>query len=196
MIDERRGRRGCGHGHPPKGRLGSSALGELEHARVAPHDPRCHRQQVADEALAYEIRESAGADRGLFLELIVEGMCVARASASGHMLADMEAERGLSRETVAQQLKKALLDALRFQGQFVEVVHIIEDPSQPLRFSGRYTHRVRGEVATGLVWYDVETSATGPADLPAVVRNKMRFEVHRKLTDDGSAARALVDLHK
>lgn len=133
---------------------------------------------------------------GLVLELFVEGAHVARASASAPILADMHAVLGLSRDSVAQHLRQALLDALTSQGQFVEIADIIEDPAHALRFMGRYTHRFRDEVVTGLVWYDVKTSATGPDDVAAMVRNKMRFKVHRKLTEDGSAARALVDLHK
>jgi hypothetical protein len=151
---------------------------------------------VTGDSLGYEIREGADPDGGLLLELVVEGTTVARARASAGVLADMDTVLGLSREAVAQQLRQALLETLRSQGQFVEVADVVEDTHRPLRFTGRFTHRLRDDVATGLVWYDVNTSMTGPEDLPAVVRNKMRFEVHRKLTGDGSAARALVDLHK
>ncbi|GAB4566965.1 MAG: hypothetical protein Tsb0020_19100 [Haliangiales bacterium] len=56
-------------------------------------------------------------------------------------------------------------------------------------------YRDRDHVDTGLVWYDVNTSDTGPDELPTIVRNKTRLEVHRKLTGNGSAARALVDIH-
>lgn len=151
---------------------------------------------MTGDAVGYEIRERPVPDGGLLLELVVEGASAARARASADVLADMNTVLRMSRDDVAQQLRRALLETLRSQGQLVDVADIVEDARQPLRFTGRFTHRLRDDVATGLVWYDVKTSMAGPENLPAVVRNKMRFEVHRKLTGDGSAARALVDLHK
>lgn len=151
---------------------------------------------MSEDSLGYSVQEAENTEGDIVLRLVVEGELVARASASSAMLSDMYCLLGLSREAVAQQLRQSLLGVLRSQGQFVEVADIVEDPKQPLRFNGRFTHRLRDEVVTGLVWYDVKSSETGPEDLPAVVRNKMRFTVHRKLTDGGSVARALVDAHK
>lgn len=147
-------------------------------------------------AVAYEIRELPSDSDGVRLALLVEGAVIATASAGGEVLHDMQAVLGLQRDAIVADLRAALLDVLRTQGQSVQVDSIVEEPGRPLRFSGRYTHRLRNDLRTGIVWYDVNTSVTGPEEVPAVVRNKMRFEVHRRLTEDGGAARALVDLHK
>jgi hypothetical protein len=69
-------------------------------------------------------------------------------------------------------------------------------PVTRLKFVSRYTYRDFDDISVGVVWYDVRTSTTGPDDLPAVVRNKMRFEVHSKLTDQSPNARGMVDLLK
>src|SRR5512144_2473882 len=82
------------------------------------------------------------------------------------------------------------------QGQFVEISDVKEYPDCPLRLTGRFTHKLRGGISTGIVWYDVSSSTTGPDDVSPVVRNEMRFAVLRKLTGEGTVARALVDLHK
>jgi hypothetical protein len=165
-------------------------------ADVASIVRRSYPYSVTVDSLGYEIREAADPYGGMLLELVVEGVAVARARASETALGELNAILGLTREDVAQHLRRALHGTLRSQGQSVEVADVVEDSHQPLRFFGRFTYRTRGDVSTGLVWYDVSTSNTGPEDLPAIVRNKMRFEVHRQLTEDGSAARALVDLHK
>ena len=151
---------------------------------------------MVEESIAYEIRETATPDGGVALELVVEGSIVAHATVSAALFDAMRTELGLTREAVIGDLRKSLLAALKTQGQFVEITDVKEDPRQQLRFSGRFTHRLWDKVSTGVVWYEVDTSATGPEDLPAVVRNKMRLAVHRELTDAGTAARALVDLHK
>lgn len=153
-----------------------------------------YRTDMAADTLHYEIQETKDDNHSLRLELVVEGTRVAHATADAAVLDSMNTELGLSREAVIKDLKHALLDALRSQHQIIKVSNIIEAPPQSLRFIGRFTHRLGNEITTGLVWYDVSTSETGPASLPAVVRNKMRFEVHRQLTEDGSNARALVDL--
>lgn len=129
------------------------------------------------------------------LELCVEGKPIASAGAGQDMLDAMEHQLGMNRQDVAAALHHALEDLLKNQLDKVSVSEPIEDSSTPLRFRARYTYRDRDHVDTGLVWYDVNTSDTGPDELPTIVRNKMRLEVHRKLTGNGSAARALVDIH-
>lgn len=147
-------------------------------------------------AVGYEIREIALESGGVRLVLRVEGTDIASASAEGDIVHDMGVLLGLQRDTIVEDLRAALLDVLRTQGQSVHVDSIVEEQGRPLRFNGRYTHRLRNELQTGIVWYDVNTSVTGPDTVPAVVRNKMRFEVHRQLTGADGSARALVDLHK
>jgi hypothetical protein len=175
---------------------GTRAAGPGEARVVAGPDGYAYPERMSEESLGYEIRESSDLDGSLQLELLVEGTRVAHATVHADVLADMWTVLGLTRDAVAQALREALLKSLRAQGQFVEVGDLKEDAHKPLRFTGRFTYRLRDQVSTGLVWYDVSSSTTGPEDLPAVVRNKMRFTVHRKLTGEGSAARALVDLHK
>lgn len=151
---------------------------------------------MPSDSVGYEIRERASADGGVVLELVVEGAPIARATASAAILDDLRTERGLGREAALAHLRSALLDALKTQGQFVELRDLREHEGKPLHYSATFVYRLGPEVSTGLVWYDVNTSTTGPDDVPAVVRNKMRNEVHRALTAEGSVARALVDLHE
>ncbi len=151
---------------------------------------------MANESLGYTIRDASVGSGGVALELVVEGAVVARAAASALVLEQMRESLGVDAEFVVDQLRLALQETLASQGQLVQIQDIREDAGRPLRFSGRFTHRLDAEIATGVVTYDVNTSETGPEAVAPVVRNKMRFEVHRRLTVDGTAARALVDMHK
>ena len=146
--------------------------------------------------LPYEIREIADPEGGVSLELLVEGRGIARAGASADVLETMKSRLGIDHRGVVDDLRSALEDLLKNQLAKVSVSDPIEDPDMPLRFHARYTYRDHDDISTGVVWYDVNTSSTGPVELPAIVRNKMRLEVHRKLTSEGGAARALVDIHK
>jgi hypothetical protein len=116
---------------------------------------------------------------------------LARATASPDMMSALHTELGLHRGTVIAERSKSLMGVLKTQRQFVEIADIKEHP--PLRFTARFTHRLKDQFSTGTVWYDVPSSTIGPDELPPVVRNEMRFEVLRRLTSDGAAARALVD---
>ncbi len=146
--------------------------------------------------LPYEIREQDPAGGALRLELVVEGEVVATAGASADVLHSMDRVLGLDRQSVVSELRNALEDLLKDRLDKVTVSDPREDLTRPLRFHARYTYRDHTNVETGLVWYEVKTSATGPEGLSAIVRNKMRLEVHRKLTSDGGAARALLDMHR
>jgi hypothetical protein len=150
---------------------------------------------MTDTSLHFEIREVPDPEGGLRFELVVEGTRTARARASHDVLHDMHVMLGLRREEVANELREALRAVLTSQLEKVSVSEPTEDPDHPLKFRSRYTYRDFDDVSTGVVWYDVPAGTTGP-ELPAIVRNKMRHEVHRKLTRDGSEARALVDLHR
>lgn len=148
-----------------------------------------------DTNLHYEIREIPDPDGGLVFDLIVEGIRTARARASHAVLDDIRAVVGLERDDVAKELHDALRSVLTNQLEKVTVSEPTEDPNQPLKFRSRYTYKDLDEVSTGMVWYDVSAGITGPDELPAIIRNKLRHEVLRKLTRDGTEARALVDLH-
>jgi hypothetical protein len=140
-----------------------------------------------------EVRKTSLADGGVELELLVDGKVVARASATRTALDNMRDTLGVEEKSILESLRDALLATLTLPGQFVEISDIKEEPGRPLRFNGRFTHRVRDRVSSGVVSYDVNTSATEPRDLPAVILNKMRTEVHHRLTSEGSTARRLVD---
>jgi hypothetical protein len=127
---------------------------------------------------------------------MVEGERVARAGASRDVLDMMTRQLGIGRETVAADLRRALEDFLRRRLGKVSVMDPVEDSTKPLLFFARYIYRDDDNVSAGVVWYDVTASTTGPEGLSPLIRNKMRLEVHRQLTSDGSSARALVDLHK
>lgn len=139
----------------------------------------------------YEFREPPSSDGGLTIELLVDGVLYARAEVSAEVLSDLRTQLGLDRSSVTEQLRKALHDSLVLPGRFVEISDLKE--STPLRFTARYTYRARDQVSTGLVWYDVRSSLTGPETVSALVRNKMRTEVHQTLTSAGSTARELVN---
>lgn len=147
-------------------------------------------------SLPYEIRERADVEGGLWLELVVEGEVTGTARASADALESMRLQLGLDRHGVAGELSTALEKLLRNQLEKVTLSEPVEDPTRPLRFRASYAYRDHRNVEAGLVWYDVSSSETGPEELSAIVRNKMRLEVHRKLTGSGGAARALVELHE
>jgi hypothetical protein len=151
---------------------------------------------VPQQDLQYEIREIADPQGGLILELHAEGQRVAGARTAGDVLGNMEQHLGMGREGVRTILESALVEHLKHQLAKVEVTPPQADPPGSLRFVSRYTYRDFDDISVGVVWYDVRTSTTGPDDLPAVVRNKMRFEVHSKLTDQSPNARGMVDLLK
>jgi len=153
-------------------------------------------EAVPHQDLSYEIREIADPEGGLNLELHAEGERVAAARARADVLTDMERQVGVSREDVRGILESALVDQLKHKLAKVEVTPPRADSPGGLRFVSQYTYRNVDDISVGIVWYDVPTSMTGPEDLPAVVRNKMRLEVHSKLTDQSPNARGIVDLLK
>jgi hypothetical protein len=146
---------------------------------------------MTSESIGFEIRERTAPDGGVVLELVVEGSLLARATASSTALDDLRTELGYDRAAVVADLRRSLRGVFKTEKQFVEISDMKEGP--PLRFAARFTYRLKDEIATGMVWYDVNSSTTGPDDLSPVVRNEMRFEVLRRLTREGSNARALVD---
>lgn len=146
--------------------------------------------------LPYEIHDMADPDGGLVLELRAEGQRIATARARADVLADMLAMLGLGRDAVRTVLEESLVDQLKHQLAKVDVATPEPVAVGGLRFVSRYVYRDFDDISTGVVWYDVPSSTTGPEDLPAVVRNKMRFEVHRKLTEKSPNAHGLVELLK
>jgi hypothetical protein len=151
---------------------------------------------VSDQNLHYEIRDIDDPDGGLILELHAEGQRIATARARTDVLADMGTLLGMSRSEVRDELEAALVRLMSHTLAKVEVSPPQEAHPGGLRFVSRYVYRDFDEVSAGVVWYDVPTGTTGPDELPAVIRNKMRLEVHSQLTARSPIARSLVDLLK
>ena len=146
--------------------------------------------------LSYEIRHIADPDGGLILELNAEGQRIATARARADVLTEMGTTLGLNPDAVRMLLEKALIDQLKHQLAKVDIAPPKPSTAGGLRFVSRYVYRDFDDISTGVVWYDVASSTTEPGNLPAVVRNKMRFEVHRKLTEKSPNALGLVELLK
>ena len=144
----------------------------------------------------YEIRETRDVSGGIALALHVEGEQVATARVDGDVLAQMEAQLGSNREEVRAILEEALVRNLKQQLAKVELTRPRAIPPEGLRFVSRYVIRHSAAISAGIVWYDVPSGSTGPEDLVAVVRNKMRFEVHRLLTEASPKAREIIELMK
>lgn len=143
--------------------------------------------------LEFEIRESTRPNGDLLLEAIVEKRRVATGRASQEILSDIQTVLGFTRVEVAEELREALASLVKGQLATVAISHLKEDPDHPLKFTAQFTMKHFDEVSTGIVWYNVGTSTTGPDYLPAIVLNKMRHEVHRLLTSDSDTARELVE---
>jgi len=130
-------------------------------------------------------------DGGLVLTLRVEGELVATARASADVLDQMKAQWGTTSESVAGELRTALE---RYHADALEKVTIDafhEAPERSRRFVATFTFKDFRNVAKGIAWYDMRTGETGPADVPALVRNKLRYVVHDLLTADDPTAKEL-----
>lgn len=149
---------------------------------------------MSETSLPYEIRNVANPAGGFRLELFVEGERIATAAATGEILDDIRSHIGLSAESVEEDLRATLVALLKGQLEKATLTGPLEDPDHPLRFRSKYTYRDFDEIRSGVVWYDVQTSEAGPEGVPAIVRNKLRHEVHRLLTGDDSRAREIVEL--
>jgi hypothetical protein len=146
--------------------------------------------------IQYDIREIPDPDGGLVVELRVEGDRVATARASADVLAQMAADFGTARDAMRTFLEETLVRNFKQQLGKVEVSQPKAIPAGGLRFVSRYVYRDFDTIYTGVVWYDVPSGTTGPDNLAAVVRNKMRSEVHGLLTESSPNARSIVDLSK
>lgn len=144
----------------------------------------------------YKILRGHDPDSGIELALSIEGKVLAVARASRDAVDDMQRLLGLDREAIEASLLEALEAHLRQELERVTLDHIQEDPERELIFHARYIYNdEQGALDAGLATYDMAENVVTPEDLPPIVRNKMRREVHRMLTAPGSAARALVEIH-
>jgi len=133
--------------------------------------------------MAVKVHEQP-AEGGLLLVLYVEDVESARASVRDDVLADMEATLGLGRAEVGKSLTAALLQLHQGELAKVQIDSLTEAPPGSRRFAARFIFRDYRVVTEGLVWYDVVRSETGPSDASALVRNKLRFEVHAHLVGE------------
>lgn len=51
------------------------------------------------------------------------------------------------------------------------------------RLVSRYVTDAGAGVEAGIAWYDISSRFVGPDLIPALVRSRMRDDVHRKLTE-------------
>lgn len=135
------------------------------------------------------VDESTGDD--LCLVLQVEGQRSATARASFDVVTQMRDQFGVSREEIHRELRDALESMHRNELEKVTIDRIREEPSDSRRFVASYIFRDFRSVSEGIVWYDLPNGTTGPEDVPALIRNKLRYEVHAKLTAGDPGAEAL-----
>ncbi|XXY50716.1 hypothetical protein WME91_06185 [Sorangium sp. So ce269] len=122
----------------------------------------------------------------------VEGKPSATAGASSDVVAQMQAQLGMSTEEIRSELKRALESLYRNELEKVAIDRIREDPPNSRRFVASYVFRDFRDITRGIVWYDLPNGTTGPDEVPALVRNKLRYDVHARLTAGGSGAEALL----
>ncbi|AUX28649.1 MULTISPECIES: hypothetical protein [Sorangium] len=138
----------------------------------------------------YEIvDESSGDD--LRLVLRVEGEAAATASASSDAVTQMRDQLGMTREDVLAELRNALESLHRNQLDKVTIQRLREQTEGSRYFIASYISRDFNKVTEGIIWYDLPNGTTGPSDVPALVRNKLRYDVHGHLTAGNASAEAL-----
>ena len=138
----------------------------------------------------YEIvDESSGRD--LRFVLMVEGEAAAAAGASAHVVSQMEASLGVTREDVVSDLKGALESFHSNELDKVTIGRLQERTPGSRYFVASYVFRDFRNITEGVIWYDLPNGTTGPSDVPSLVRNKLRYDAHRRLTDGNASAEAL-----
>lgn len=136
---------------------------------------------IVDESTADDLR----------LVLQVEGEPLATAGAASDVVVQMQAQLGLSREEILSELRGALESLRRNELEKIIIDRIREEPAGSRRYVASYVFRDFRNITEGIVWYDLPNGTTGPEDVPVLVRNKLRYEVHTKLTAGDPGAEAL-----
>ncbi len=138
----------------------------------------------------YEIvDESKGDD--LRLVLRVKGEAAATASALSDVVTQMQAQLGMTREEILADLGRALESLHRNELDKVTVQRLQERTAGSRYYVASYISRDFKNITEGIIWYDLPNGTTGPKDVPALVRNKLRYEVHGLLTAGNASAEAL-----
>jgi hypothetical protein len=138
----------------------------------------------------YEIVDESSGDN-LRLVLRVEGQVVATAGARAEVVTQMHSQLGVTREGLLSELRSSLESLHRNELDKVTIEHLRERAPGSLYFMSSYLFRDFKNITPGVIWYDLPNGATGPDDAPALVRNKLRYEVHAKLTAGNPNAEAL-----
>jgi hypothetical protein len=140
--------------------------------------------------IAYEIvDESSGDD--LRMVLRVEGEASATADAPADVVAEMRDQLGLAREDILLELTSALKRLHENELDKIAIERLREKTPGSRHFIASYVFRDFRNVTEGIVWYDLPNGTTGPDDVPALVRNKLRYVVHAKLAEGNASADAL-----
>jgi hypothetical protein len=145
-----------------------------------------------------ELREVADAE-GITLELLVEGERLFSGRIRQDDLAEMFRMLRLAREDVVADLGRELL--ARFEQERARVKLSPPAPASSAgdegdgdRLVSRYVTDGGAGVESGIAWYDISSHSVGPDHVPALVRSRMRDDVHRKLTETRpSVLRVLLD---
>jgi len=148
--------------------------------------PREHDPQRAPDR-PFELREVVDAE-GITVELLAEGERLFSGRVRHVDLAEMLRMLRLAREDVVAQLGRELV------AQF-EQARARVNLSPPVlastaggegdgdRLVSRYVTDGGAGVEAGIAWYDISSRSVGPDHVPALVRSRMRDDVHRKLTE-------------
>ncbi|MGH7438192.1 MAG: hypothetical protein ACRENE_21110 [Polyangiaceae bacterium] len=131
-------------------------------------------------------------DGDLVLALMVEGQRTATATASADVLEQMEHQLGTTPAEVGQDLRGALERLHANALDKVEISRLREEPGGSRRFIASFVYRDFRDVVEGVVWYSMPDGRTGPDAVPALVRNKLRYEVHTRLVGESKAASDLL----
>jgi len=127
-------------------------------------------------------------DGDLVLVHLVEGQRVATARASGATLEQMAAQLGAQRADVERELRSALERLHANELERVTISRMREEPAGSGKFVASFVFRDFRDVSEAMVWYSVPDGTTGPDDVPVLVRNKLRYEVHSRLVGENQAA--------
>ena len=119
---------------------------------------------------------------------VVEGQRVATARASGATLEQMAAQLGAQRADVERELRSALERLHATELEKVTISRMREEPAGSGKFVASYVFHDFRDVSEAMVWYSVPDGTTGPDDVPVLVRNMLRYEVHSRLVGESQAA--------
>jgi len=137
----------------------------------------------------YEIVDKSSEDT-LRMVLRVEGQEIANAVATAEVINESK-KLGISREVFIETLKNALISLHKNELNKVTINNLKEEPPGSRYYTASYIFRDFRDITIGTVWYNLPNGKTGPESVPALARNRLRYEVHELLTKDNEGAEAL-----